>query len=251
VDPEGRAWTARAEEAAATPAARYPWRFFTVNTDAMAALLADPRINTSPLAVRLLGALPQKLAWDRWERVDQTSLAAELGTHQPSISIALQRLVAAGAVEHNGKRGHGARWRLNPRWGWRGTPSAWWRNNALALAQAAQQEADQLSKAEQPSKTEQAELRIISYATDVLPSCSQVAEAPSQREGVPGTRPPRLPEPKNSTEAEAGLRSIMRAWGILREANVPISQLDDHAWRSAIAEAADRLQRFMMEGRAS
>lgn len=93
-----------------------------MHTEAFSALLQDRRINTSPLAVKLLGYLPLCLAWDRWDRIDQRALADALGTYQPHISAALRRLVEAGAVETNGRRGLGARYRLSKAWGWRGTP---------------------------------------------------------------------------------------------------------------------------------
>lgn len=89
--------------------------------DTFAELARSPALKGRPTALALLHQLPLVLDFDRWQRIDQSELALLLQTSQPVISRNLAALVHAGALEKKGGRGVGTRYRLHPKWGWRGT----------------------------------------------------------------------------------------------------------------------------------
>ena len=66
-----------------------------------------------PTALRILHQLPLMLSSDNWLRLDQRALAHLMQRSQPTISLALDHLLRAGAIARTG-RGPGVRYRLSP-----------------------------------------------------------------------------------------------------------------------------------------
>jgi DNA-binding transcriptional ArsR family regulator len=70
-----------------------------------------------PTALRVLHHLPAMLTTTSWQRLDQRALGHLLRRSQPTISHAMQALLAAGAIARTG-RGPGVRYRLSPHVAW-------------------------------------------------------------------------------------------------------------------------------------
>lgn len=66
-----------------------------------------------PTALRILHQLPLMLSQGEWLRLDQRALARLMQRSQPTISLALDHLLRAGAIARQG-RGPGVRYRLSP-----------------------------------------------------------------------------------------------------------------------------------------
>ncbi len=99
------------------PGRSYGRMFHTTFSEATAELA---KRLTSGATLRVMLVLPQHLNYETFKRLDQSSLAGELGMTQASVSRALTELHEQGVVERKGA-GPVTEWRLSSDYGWRGS----------------------------------------------------------------------------------------------------------------------------------
>ena len=103
------------------PGQSYGRQFFTMFDSALLHLVR--KVRGGP-ALRVFLRLPARLDWPDWRKLDQKSLADEIGMHRTEVSRALAELVTVGVIERRG-RGPTLEWRLSLDWGWRGQVDAY------------------------------------------------------------------------------------------------------------------------------
>ena len=80
---------------------------------------------------RVLMALLQRLDFENLIVANQSEIARELGMDSAQVNRAIKRLVEMGAIMQGPRIGVSRSYRLNPRFGWRGSA----RNHVIALDQ--------------------------------------------------------------------------------------------------------------------